>query len=300
MSVMRAKIAVSLAVAGLLAGCGTASGQAPQASSKALTTAAVRPPDPGGEVGTASSEFAGTADLSAWSKLSDTEGDLNRIAKLDVNDTAKNALYLEPKTSTWFDGFRGPFVYQELAGDIVMHVRLKVEGKKKDQPERKFSLGGVMLRVPQSNANPNWVSVTTGTGDSAKRVEAKSTLDGSSKPKEVAVKAGWMELVLARAGGVVAAFYKEDGGTWKLGQRWVRDDLPKVLQWGITGYTDWDSYGALKKDAAKANAKAIKGLPDVRITVDYARFLRPATPEGGDLMTAPDDVLVKLLTPAGV
>ncbi|MFB9529696.1 hypothetical protein [Nonomuraea roseola] len=296
---MRAKIAASVAAAGLLAGCGTASGQAPQASAKALTVAGVRPPDPGGEIGTASSEFADTAELSVWSKLSDTEGDLNRIAKLDVNATAKNALYLEPKTSTWFDAFRGPFVYQELAGDIVMHVRVKVEGKKKSQPERKFSLGGVMLRVPQSNAKPNWVSVTTGTGDDAKRVEAKSTLNGSSKPKEVAVKEGWMELVLARAGGVVAALYKEEGGTWKVGQRWVRDDLPKVLQWGITGYTDWDSYGALKKDAAKANAKAVKGLPDVRMTVDYARFLRPATPDGADLMTVPDGVLVKLLTPAG-
>ena len=36
-------------------------------------------------------------------------------------------MYLEPKTSAWFDGFRGPFVYQDLAGDIVMHARIKVE-----------------------------------------------------------------------------------------------------------------------------------------------------------------------------
>ncbi|MFE3452684.1 hypothetical protein ACFXJ8_27545 [Nonomuraea sp. NPDC059194] len=295
---MRVKITVTLLAACALAGCGTAE-PSPSAKPRALTVADVSAPDPGGEVGSASSEFASAADLTVWSRLSDTQGDHKRLAKIDVNATAKGALYLEPTTSTWFDGFRGPFVYQELAGDIVLHTRVKVEGRKNGSPRRKFSLGGAMLRVPQSNDKPNWVSVTTGTGDNAGRVELKATLNGSSKPKEVPVESGWMELILARTGTVVTALYKEEAGAWKVGQRWLRPDLPKVLEWGVTGYTDWDSFGALKKDAAKANAaKTIKGVPDLRMTVDYVRFLRPATPEG-DLMTVPDAVLVKLLTPAG-
>ncbi|MFD1934619.1 MULTISPECIES: hypothetical protein [Nonomuraea] len=295
---MRAKIAVSLLAACALAGCGTAAPSTPP-KPKALTVADVRAPDPGGEVGSASSEFSSAADLTVWSRLSDTQGDPSRLAKIDVDATAKGALYLEPTTSTWFDAFRGPFVYQELAGDIVLHTRVKVEGKKSGPPLRKFSLGGAMLRVPQSNDRPNWLSITTGTGDKAERVELKETADGSSKPKEVPVEGGWIELVLARTGTVVSALYKEDGGVWKVGQRWLRPDLPKVLEWGVTGYSDWDGYGALKKDAAKANAaKTIKGRPDLKMTVDYVRFLRPATP-AGDLMTAPDAVLVKLLTPAG-
>ncbi|MEU7897227.1 hypothetical protein AB0B45_30725 [Nonomuraea sp. NPDC049152] len=294
---MRAKITVSLLAACALAGCGTATSSQPP-KPKALTVADVSAPDPGGEVGSASSEFSSAADLAVWSKLSDTEGDQNRLAKLDVDATAKDALYLEPTTSTWFDGFRGPFVYQELAGDIVLHTRVKVEGRKSGPPRRKFSLGGAMLRVPQSNDRPNWLSVTTGTGDNAERVEMKETANGSSKPKEVPVTGRWMELILARTGTMVSALYKEEGGAWKVGQRWLRPDLPKVLEWGVTGYTDWDSYGALKKDAAKANAaKTIKGKPDLRLTVDYVRFLRPATP-AGDLMKVPDAVLVKLLTPA--
>ncbi|MGV9305690.1 MULTISPECIES: hypothetical protein [unclassified Nonomuraea] len=295
---MRAKIAVSLLAACALAGCGTAASSRPPAP-KALTAADVRAPDPGGEVGSASSEFSSAAELAVWSQLSDTQGDPDRLAKLDVDGTAKGALYLEPTTSTWFDAFRGPFVYQELAGDIVLHTRLKVEGRKGGTPRRKFSLGGAMLRVPRSNDKPNWISVTTGTGDKAEGVELKETVDGASKPKEVRVGAGWTELILARTGAVVSALYKEDGGTWKVGQRWLRPDLPKVLEWGVTGYTDWDGYGALKKDAAKANAtRTIKGRPDLRMTVDYVRFLRPATPEA-DLMKAPDDVLIKLLKPAG-
>lgn len=307
MSGMRVKIAVAVAMASVLAGCGTeAAGQAPDPAGALVYTAAdVKPPTPGGEVGSASSEFADKAELKVWSRLSETEQDLDRIAKVDVDTTAKDALHLQPRTSAWFDGFRGPFLYQELAGDIVMHLRVKAEGLKTAQPKRKFSLGGAMVRLPGSNDKPNWLSITTGTGDSAKRVEVKSTENGSSKPKEIEVKPGWVELVLARAGGAVVGLYKEEGGVWKVGARWARRDLVEVpsLQYGITGYTDWDSYSTLKKDATKGNAKLVKGVPDLKLTVDYVRFLRPEPPERADLTnpaSMPDDALIKLLTPAGV
>lgn len=291
-----------LAVAGLVSGCGTATSAQPSPTGAGvLTLQNAQAPAPGGEVGSASGEFADAAELAVWSKLSQTEKDVDRIARLDVNKTAKGSLYLEPKTSTWFDGFRGPFVYQELAGDIVMHARVKVEGKKGGKPKRKFSLGGLMARQPGSYAKPNWMSVTTGTADAPGQVEAKFTQDGSSKPVEIAVKSGWLDLVLARIGRVGVAMYKEDGGAWKVARRWP-SNLPEVLQWGVTAYSDWDSYGTLKKDAAKANLKQIKGVPDLKLTVDFVRFLRPELPDYADALntaSVPDDVLVKVLTPAG-
>jgi hypothetical protein len=291
-----------LAVVSALAGCGTTTAAQPTPSGPGvLTLSNASPPAPGGEVGEASTEFTDVADLSMWTKLSETEKDVDRIAKYDVNKTVKGSLYLEPKTSAWFDGFRGPFVYQELAGDIVMHARVKVEGKKGGQPKRKFSLGGLMARQPGSYAKPNWVSVTTGTGEKSGQVEVKYTQDGSSKPQELAVKAGWVDLALARVGRVFVALYKEDGGKWKVGRRWP-SNLPDVLQWGITAYSDWDSYSLLKKDAAKANAKQVKGTPDLKLTVDFVRFLRPELPEYADpLNTASvsDEVLIKAMTPAG-
>ncbi|WP_345561315.1 hypothetical protein [Nonomuraea rosea] len=291
-----------LAVVSALAGCGTTTAVQPTPSGPGvLTLSNASPPAPGGEVGEASTEFTDVADLSMWTKLSETEKDVDRIAKYDVNKTVKGSLYLEPKTSAWFDGFRGPFVYQELAGDIVMHARVKVEGKKGGQPKRKFSLGGLMARQPGSYAKPNWVSVTTGTGEKSGQVEVKYTQDGSSKPQELAVKAGWVDLALARVGRVFVALYKEDGGKWKVGRRWP-SNLPDVLQWGVTAYSDWDSYNLLKKDAAKANAKQVKGTPDLKLTVDFVRFLRPELPEYADpLNTASvsDEVLIKAMTPAG-
>lgn len=291
-----------MAVVGVLSGCGTATvAQPSQTVAGVLTLDRAKPPTPGGEVGGASTEFQNANDLSMWTKLSATEKDIDRIAKLDVNKTAKGALYMEPKTSAWFDGFRGPFVYQELAGDILMYARVKVEGKNGGQPKRKFSLGGLMARQPDSYAKPNWVSVTTGTADKSGQVEVKYTQDGSSKPQELAVKSGWVELALGRVGRVFVALYREDGGKWKVGRRWP-SNLPDVLQWGITAYTDWDSYSTLKKDATKANAKQIKGVPDLKLTVDFVRFLRPELPDYADALntaSVSDEVLIKAMTPAG-
>ncbi|TDE32389.1 hypothetical protein E1295_39600 [Nonomuraea mesophila] len=291
-----------LAIVGVLSGCGTGAAAPPSPSGPGvLTLENAEPPTPGGEVGEATTEFNDAADLSMWTKLSKTEKDIDRIAKLDVDKTAKGSLYLEPKTSAWFDGFRGPFVYQELAGDIVMHARVKVEGKAGGRPKRKFSLGGLMARQPGSYAKPNWVSITTGTGEKSGQIEVKYTKDGSSKPEELAVKDGWVELVLGRVGRVFVALYKEEKGKWKVGQRWP-STLPDALQWGITGYTDWDSYSTLKKDADKGNAKQIKGQPDLKLTVDYVRFLRPELPDYADPLnnaSVTDEVLIKAMTPSG-
>ncbi|MEV4806431.1 hypothetical protein AB0K18_41095 [Nonomuraea sp. NPDC049421] len=299
---MRAKVAGFVAVVSVLSSCGTEAPAQPTLSGPGvLTLQNATAPAPGGEVGGASAEFDDAADLTMWTKLSDAEKDVDRIAKLDVNKTVKGSMYLEPKTSAWFDGFRGPFVYQELAGDIVMHAKVKVSGRSGGRPKRLFSLGGLMARQPGSYAKPNWVSVTTGTGEKSGQVEAKYTQDGSSKPKELAVKDGWVELVLGRVGRVFVALYKEEGGAWKVGQRWP-STLPDVLQWGVTAYTDWDSYSTLKQDPAKGNAKQVKGTPDLKLSVDFVRFLRPELPEYADPLneaSVSDEVLVKVMTPAG-
>jgi hypothetical protein len=291
-----------LVVVSVLSGCGTATSAQPTPTGPGiLTLQNATPPAPGGEVGEASTEFDDAGDLSMWTKLSSTEKDIDRLAKFDVNKTVKGSMYLEPKVSAWFDGFRGPFVYQELAGDIVMYARVKVEGRSGGQPKRKFSLGGLMARQPNSYAKPNWVSVTTGTAEKSGQVEVKYTQDGSSKPKELTVKSGWVDLALARVGRVFVALYKEDKGKWKVGQRWP-STLPDVLQWGVTSYTDWDSYSLLQKDATKGNAKQVTGVPDLKLSVDFVRFLRPELPEYADpLNTASvsDAVLIKAMTPAG-
>ncbi|MEO3874278.1 hypothetical protein ABGB18_36230 [Nonomuraea sp. B12E4] len=291
-----------LTVAGVLSGCGSATSAQPTVSGPGvLTLENAKAPAPGGEVGGASTEFADAADMKMWSKLSDTEKDVDRLAKYDVNKTVQGSMYLEPRTSAWFDGFRGPFVYQELAGDIVMYARVRITGKTGGQPDRQFSLGGLMARQPGSYAKPNWVSITTGTAEKSGQVEVKYTQDGSSRPQELAVKDGWVELVLGRVGGAFVALCREDKGTWKVGRRWP-STLPDVLQWGVTAYTDWDSYALLQKDPAKGNAQQVKGTPDLKMTVDFVRFLRPELPDYADPLnttSVSDEVLIKAMTPAG-
>ena len=50
-------------------------------------------------MGGASTEFADRHGPVDVAKLSETEKDVDRIAKLDVDTTAKGAMYLEPRTS---------------------------------------------------------------------------------------------------------------------------------------------------------------------------------------------------------
>ena len=303
MSAMRVNKAWMVAAVGLLAGCGTATPlQPPPDVAGVLTLAAATPPDPGGEVGGASTEFDAATDLSMWKKLSATEKDVDRIAKLDVDKTAKGAMYLEPKTSAWFDGFRGPFVYQDLAGDIVMHAGSRSRARRAAVPR------GSSPRRPdgqgaQTFAAPHWMAITTGTTDKAGQLEMTYTTEGQfSRPKESRSSPSWVDLVLARLGSVAVALYKEDGGTWKIGNRWPSRTFPRCCSGGSAAYTDWDSYSTLKKNAAQGNAKQVKGTPDLKMTVDFVRFLRPELPDYADpLNTAsvPDDVLIKLVTPSG-
>ncbi|MFD2357428.1 hypothetical protein ACFSTC_61365 [Nonomuraea ferruginea] len=133
-----------MAVVGVVSGCGTiTAAQPPLEGPGVLTLEKAQPPTPGGEVGGASTEFASAKDLSMWLKLSEKEKDVDRLAKMDVGKTAKGAMYLEPKTSAWFDGFRGPFVYQDLA-ERHRHAR---QGEGRGQ-ERRQAQAQVLARRP--------------------------------------------------------------------------------------------------------------------------------------------------------
>ncbi|GAA0443243.1 hypothetical protein Acor_28180 [Acrocarpospora corrugata] len=160
-----------------------------------------------------------------------------------------------------------------------------------------------MARVPlaqESGPNTaNWLFITTGTGNRPREVEIKTTENGKSTLSLRPITTEWVDLVLARVGDAVVSLYRPDGGIWWVGARWHRADLPDTLQWGIAAYTDWDSFGPLQTDPMAANEKVLKGKPDLRLSVDYVRFLQPRIPAGTDLLdpgSIKDDALIQSLT----
>jgi hypothetical protein len=269
------------------AGCTTASGGAGGKVPGATTPtgasavhATLAPPPPASDLDGLSTEFASGQDLTGWIDLRQTEGGPNWIKRLDADQTVPGSLYLEPSVCGWFDSYRGVLLYREVTGDAVLHLRLRASGVYADDPTSIYSLGGAMLRVPEP-ANgasrtdiASWAFITVGAGDQPRQVETKTTVNGLSELVLHGGRTGWAEVVLARIGSAVVTAYRPDGAQWRVMSRWSRPDLPVRLQWGICAYTDWRSFNG--EASAVANAQAWPGRPDLRLSVDFAHFYRPA------------------------
>ncbi len=254
------------------------------------------PPQPDATLTGASTEFQGADALAGWTDLQKSEGGADWIQSIDVDHTVPGALYLVPKVCGWFDDYRGVLLYRQLTGDVVMHMRLRVQGAAAEDPARTYSLGGAMLRTPNQ---ANWNFITVGTGDHPRQVETKTTVNGASELHLQSGASGWNEIVLARMGSFVVTAYRPDGGAWRVMSRWHRTDLPATLQWGIATYTDWPDASA--RPAAQANATPSTGSPDVRLSVDFVRFSRPAAPANtslDDTSHVTDSLLLRLIVPA--
>jgi hypothetical protein len=275
----------------LAAGCGsqpepqpTGTGL-PASQPAASPTVTLAPLPTTSDIATLSSEFDSATDLSRWTDLRTTEGGANWIRQLDVNKTMPGSLYLVPDVCSWYASYRGVFLYREVTGDAVLHLRLRAQGATDEDPTSTFSLGGAMLRVPEARGSAastdraSWAFITLGAGDHPRQVETKTTVRGGSDLVLHPAETGWGEVVLARLGTAVITAYRPDGGTWKVLSRWSRPDLPARLQWGIAAYTDWRSFNI--HPSAQANAKTWPGKPDLRLSVDFARFYRPAPPPTG-------------------
>jgi hypothetical protein len=288
----RLRIPVVAATVALMAGC--ASHNAAPASTPAggstsaspsVGTATLAPPPATSDIATLSSEFNSAQDLSGWIDLRTTEGGPNWTRKLDVNKTVSGSLYLEPDVCGWYGNYRGVLLYREVSGDAVLHLRLRAQGAIAEFPTSIFSLGGAMLRVPEAaggasrTGEASWAFITVGSGDRPRQVETKTTLTGISDLVLSPSETGWNEVILARIGATVVTAYRQSDGPWRVMSRWRRSDLPTRLQWGIAAYTDWRTFSA--HPSAQANAKIWQGHPDLRLSVDFARFYRPAPPPAG-------------------
>jgi hypothetical protein len=287
------RLLVCLVAAVLTAGCGSATETPAAGPTVGATTGgvALSPPPATSDLAGLSSEFNSTEDLSGWTDLRRTEGGPNWITKLDVNTTVPGSLYLEPGVCGWYASYRGVLLYREISGDAVLHLRLRAQGVFAEDPTSIYSLGGAMLRVPEPSGGAqrvdlaSWNFITVGAGDHPRQVETKTTAGGQSELVLHPGQTGWNEVILARLGATVVTAYRPDGGQWQVMSRWRRPDLPDRLQWGIAAYTDWRTFSS--QGPAIANAQIWPGRADLRLSVDYARFSRPAPPPPGLDLTDP-------------
>ena len=244
---------------------------------------------PTGSLDSLSDEFAGAASLARWTRFDTAGGWPDVFRRLEV-DTAAGTLVVEPWTSGWYADFHGAYLSQRVEGDFDVTVRLQATGLATPVPTRNWSLAGLMVREPRpvtpatwTPGGENWLFLTTGTGDRPEPMfETKSTVNSRSNLKLRPAKAGWVELRIVRLRDAFVLLRRLEGQTaWTVQERFLRRDLPPTLEVGLAAYTDWDSAERFWRDPRAFNTTRITdGRPDLRVTVDWIRFRRPALAEG--------------------
>jgi hypothetical protein len=300
---------LALVVVIALASCGTTAQHAttpqpPATSTPSALAQSCRNADPGAQahattaattpiaddLTSLSDEFDQAGTLAQWKDLATVERFPSKAARLDSNTTSPGQLYIEPTTSTWFEDYRGVFLYKEVTGDYLVSARVRATGKLSDTPASAFSLSGLMSRAPRNITmetwtphGENWLFIATGYGDGridGPQFETKTTKNSSSDLWLTPSRADWVNLRILRIGEVFLMLYQFTGGPWTLSRCFDRPDLPQTLQVGVHAYTDWNTITRLyADDPAGLNRATLTGSdthPDLIARDDYVRFQRPA------------------------
>jgi Protein of unknown function (DUF1349) len=303
-------IALSVVVIGL-ASCSTTSQQTttPAASVTSAPSALARScrnAEPGAQATTTTAASATVADdltslsdefneagtLAQWKDLATVEKFPSKAARLDINTTSPGQLYIEPYTSTWFEDYRGVFLYKYVTGDYMVTARVRVSGKTSDTPTSTFSLSGLMSRAPRNITmkswtphGENWLFIATGYGNGGidgPQFETKTTTNSASDLWLTPSRADWVNLRVLRVGEVFLMLYQFAGGPWTLSRCFDRPDLPQTLQVGVHAYTDWNTITSRYPDDPEGfNRTTLMGQdthPDLVARDEYVRFQRPAFP----------------------
>ncbi|HEY7094870.1 MAG TPA: hypothetical protein VH393_16935, partial [Ktedonobacterales bacterium] len=237
-----------------------------------------------------SDEFDQAGTLAQWKDLATVEKFPSKAPRLDINTTSPGQLYIEPYTSTWFEDYRGVFLYKEVTGDYMVTARVRSSGKTSDTPTSAFSLAGLMSRAPRNITmnswtphGENWLFIATGYGNGGidgPQFETKTTTNSASDLWLTPSRSDWVNLRVLRVGEVFLMLYQFTGGLWTLSRCFDRPDLPQTLQVGVHAYTDWNTITTrYPDDPAGFNRTTLTGPdthPDLIVRDDYVRFQRPA------------------------
>jgi hypothetical protein len=254
-----------------------------------------------------SDEFDQAGTLAQWNDLAKVEKFPSKAARLDINTTSPGQLYIEPYTSTWFEDYRGVFLYKEVTGDYMVTARVRATGKSSDTPTSTFSLAGLMSRAPRAITmdswtphGENWLFIATGYGNGGidgPQFETKTTINSASTLWLTRSRADWVNLRILRFGEVFLTLYQFPGGPWTLSRCFDRPDLPRTLQVGVHAYTDWNTITTRYPDDPVAfNRATLTGPdthPDLIARDDYVRFQRPAFPDALEAKVAAGSATVE-------
>lgn len=232
-------------------------------------------------------EFAARDGLGGWTLFHEKYGWPDKIRRLDIDETVDGALHLAPYHSAWVRDLYAPFLFKTVQGDFDVRARLRVKAADSDVPAGTWSLGGLMMRVPNRSSAAqwqpraeNWHFITTGVGHvpGETMIETKSTFNSYSSLKLRPFASGWVELRMVRVGMVVVVLARADGeARWQVRDRFYRMENSPVAEVGLIAYTTSPDVREGPEDPVRINAEVdTEASVDMQLDVDWIRFRRPA------------------------
>ncbi|MDP9422580.1 MAG: DUF1349 domain-containing protein [Pseudomonadota bacterium] len=252
------------------------------------TTASAQPapPDPASDLRELSDEFDGQTLGPKWLRFDQEFGWPDKLKSLDLGQTTAGALNLQPYDSAWVRDLQAPFLFQRLHGDFDVRARVRVRSAKGPIAAGTWSLGGLMMRIPngltEKDWEPrreNWHFITTGVGlePGQPRIETKGTYNSYSSLKLRPVEPGWVELRLVRVGMTLFALARPGSNAqWQLRDRFYRMEPSPFAQVGLIAYTTSPENNGGMENAAAQNRTVDRQLPvDMLMDVNWIRYSRP-------------------------
>ena len=225
-----------------------------------------------------SDEFENLTSISNWKVFNIEENLPNKIKNININETEKGCLFIEPYTSCWYAGYNGIYLFKDIEGDFIISTKLKIEGKKDELPMNKWSIAGLLIRqaidttFSQNEKLENWVYINTGRGKEPEWViDSKYTINSKSTFINTKSKSDWIELRIVRIHSLFITMYKFPNEKWTIYQKYLLDKLPNKLQSGIN--VSANATFAFNKPFAEFNTTNYDSIDtDMKVKVDYVRY----------------------------
>lgn len=273
-----------------------------------------------------SDEFSHPGSIQAWSRVEFVEQwNASQLEVHDVDLTTPDAMTMIPYTVSWFQNYRGPFVFKLVEGDFVFTTHITVSGRDGvSVPQSQYSLAGAFIRAPRditpatwTPGGENYVFLSLGHGDTTPpswQHEIKTTENSDSQLFLTPAPGPITTLQIARIGDAVICLRRAPGQSWQVHGRFHRDDFPATMQVGVVTYTDWlkcQTFDPFTHNSNTLTAPLPHGVndpspfipfsPDLFARFDFARFARPEVPaelaglDLSDPAQAPDAALLAFL-----
>jgi hypothetical protein len=209
-----------------------------------------------GPLASLSDDFDSSA-LGGWAQM---QGDATGGSA--VVSVADGLLTIHSAHASWIRDQRAFYLWKDVTGDFVATTRIKVTGEHTEIPSADWSLAGLLVRrATDDRTRESWIGWTTGAVSGAQVFERKTTARSSSVLQLLPARPGWLELRAVRLGSVFLLLHRYPGGRWTYDARYVRTDLPRMLEVGI------DAQSGYGNDFA-----------DLLAQVDYVRFAPTGVP----------------------